>query len=593
MRAAAPAPPAFRLSRRLLGLLLLLGPAGGLPPVAAEDLEPVPPALPFPDPAWRDMDPETDQQVRSLIRDHFAELGGVQLARRRLVLRFGLLAAPALAAQDGGNVTQTWNAALTLGALRDVWGPAPELSVALDPLTRLLTTDSNEIHLRAFAALALGCWHFPQGRAAAARGPDAAPTAVPGPREQAERTRAAMEASTRALANRLADDNEVVRTACLLALAKRGGPEALEAVRANVGAGVGVGQRQARLLALALLETPDPGPILDAIVQDDRRVRAAAALAVALSLLVESPPPWTEGTEENRRRLLAALTGPHILPDKADLAEATFARGVCAHRWRDPAEWRALWDRALLASSQERVAEAAAQTLLFCPEPWLLEEARRALKRGLAVKRPVLAMLLLRVAAEGSQEGVDVCMPWLKSKARRPTPDDRWDPRWYAIAGFLRALRDGRLKAQAARVEVVEALERCAATVLSRKAAPRAALERLLADHGERLKGARPEVLPAAEVAGFEAACACPSGLFGADLEALGLWRAARMVDECFYLDSVVETSTADLTRHQPQRYLLRYLEEFPYLGRLELRDERGRRPPETLDAGGGEVYDR
>jgi hypothetical protein len=571
----------------VLGLLALAPGAG-----AAEerDLEPLPPVLAFPVPAWRDMDLGTDRAIRDLIRNHFADLSGVVLARERLVRRYGLLCIPALVEQDGANVTQTWNAALTLGALRDLNGSAPEFDGVPEALTRLLTADSNEMHLRAFAALALGCFHHGQGipEPRHLAEPAGAPPPVPGPRAAALRMQAALDRALKALSDRLGDDNDIVRTAAVLALAKRGGDGARAALPS---AALGLGYEPSRLLAWAFLEHPDPAPLYAGLDDSRTSMRAVGALAFSVALLQETPAAWTEPTPENRRRILQALGGPRILA-LDDGAEATFARGVCAERWQDAEEWKWLWRRVSLASTEDAVAEAACQALVHCQEEWFTDEALRTVRSAGKLKDPVLALLLLRLGSDGGEAGVEVCSKWLTSKSLRPAPDERFDPRWYAAAGLLRALRDGRIRAPAARAQALDALRR-SLRIMSTDARARLELERVMQAHGARLEADASHLLPSAEADAYEAACRCPYALLVRDIVDACVFRVNEFVKVAFGVTNLPEGGATDMTRLQPQRYLRKYLDAHPYFSRLEFRERRGMRPYPRLDASGPEALDR
>jgi len=399
---------------------------------------------------------------------------------------------------------------------------------------------------------------------------------------------AALDRALRTLAARLGDDNDGVRTAAVLALAKRGGDGARAALPATA---LGLGYEPSRLLAWAFLEHPDPAPLYAGLADPRTSMRAVAALAFAVALLQESPAAWTEPTPENRRRILGALGGPRIL-SLDDGAEAAFARGVCAERWQDADEWKWLWRRISLANTEDPVAVAACQALVHCQEDWFPDEALRAVRAGGRLKDPVLALLLLRLGADGGEAGVEACAKWLTSKSMRPAPDERFDPRWYAAAGLLRALRDGRVRTPAARAEALEALRR-SLRVMSPDASARIELERVLQAHGDRLESEPSHLLPAAEVQSFESACRCPYGLLVRDIVDACVHRVNAFVSGAFGLTNLPEGGGVDMTRLQPQRYLKKYLEAHPYFSRLEFRDGRGMRPHPRLDASGPEALDR
>jgi len=58
------------------------------------------------------------------------------------------------------------------------------------------------------------------------------------------------------------------------------------------------------------------------------------------------------------------------------------------------------------------------------------------------------------------------------------------------------------------------------------------------------------------------------------------------MVYEIFNLKGITWKQGGDNTKQQPERYLKRYLEAYPYFTRLEFLTERGRRAPAALPPG-------
>jgi hypothetical protein len=587
----SPLPTAFWL----LACLPIAGAAAGT--LAAEpppDLEPLPPMIAFPDLDENEVERDaTRQLIRKEMGRTYASLGNVDGGRRLLVHRFGLICVPELVAALGDprtNATVRWNAALTAVALRDIYGPAVELAPLLKPLQQLLSIRKQDFTTPAFAALAAGCFHWPQARLTERdeRLLDDY-RAVPGPARAREQTATALQAMGKLLVRLSAErKQDFLQVAALLALAKRGGAEARGAFAdGSVPAFTGVQTRRARMLASAFLEVEDPDEVFAALHDEERRVRAAAALAIAVALLTETPAAWTA----EPAAILDHLTGTHIKMDKEDGAEAVFARGVCAIRRQTNEQWEELWDIAKTASSERSVAEAAAQALLFCEDVWFENAtARWARSPQVVLKDPVLALVLLRAGMQGTQQAIEACEAWLKSRAKRPVPTPEWDPRWYAAIGLLRALHRGHVKVRERRERIVKALERAVDKVLDRDAPVREVLRSVIEAHGRRIVEADESdlyLLPASALRRVEESVDCPHALLARDAVDACVHRVNDMIQLLFGLDSLVwGTPDKPNIQKQPQKYLKRFLDEHPYVSRLEFRDDRGLRAAPGLAPG-------
>ncbi len=254
-----------------------------------------------------------------------------------------------------------------------------------------------------------------------------------------------------------------------------------------------------------------------------------------------------------------------------------------------PDEWRRLWSLAASPTTKTRVAVAAAQMLRFCDQPWFRDEiVRWAAKPPIELKPAVLALVLLRAGEQGTPEAIDALSDWLRRRSKRPVPASRWDPRWYAVVGLLRALEAGRIRPKADRQRVVEDLERAVAQVLEKKSAFRAALRALLEAHGAHLAGAKESELfhlPHAARRRVERAFTCPYDLMTSDAVAACAARVNDMVQDLFGLDGIFPWKPGEpQTKQMPERFLKRYLDAYPYFSRLEFRERRGARPYPTLE---------
>ena len=577
------------LAAILLALLLPLQASADDMGGDGRDLEPLPPGIVFGDPA--ELDPETDREIRAAIQRAFASLGDVVDARDLIVKRFGLVAVPALVEvlTANRNVTEAANAALTVGALRDVYGPALELKPAIRALHRVLE-GGGDMSYRVMSALALGCFHHHEAtlpehyvkRAGYYQ-------AVPGVAATHERGADWMTKARRAIVQHVNDPVPFARVASLFALSKMGGPEAREAfVTLRLADLTNIQPQRAVLLTRAFLVVGEPAPYFDGLVHGQFQVRSTAALAMAVAMLQDEPAEWTRDTEAIRAGL-RPLTLPNMAG--ADVAEAWFARGVNAWVHQNSDEWRAVWDAAVQPKHDRNIAAACAQILNFCRLPWFEDEIGKWTRSPpVQVKDAVLALLLLRSGEHGDPASLGVLIDWLKSKAKRPAANVRWDPRWYAILGLARALHTGALKPQADRQRVIDALRKAVETTLPRETPVRNVLAAILDRHAQKIIEApehAPYLLPREDLAEIEASFVCPFGLQAHDPIDACVDRVDTEASIILGLDSIPAWKPGgDNTKKQPERFLRRYLDVFPYFTRLEFRADRGHREPPAFPAG-------
>jgi hypothetical protein len=558
-------------------------------PGEERDLEPLPREVVFADPRAGNLDLETDREIREVIQRTSASLGEVAHGRDLLVLRFGLVSLPALVDVlfENHNVTEVANTALTVGALRDVNGTCLELKRAIRPVLGVLQGRGDEAW-RAMSTLALGCYHWPETIPppddARRRGDYAA---VPGVPRAYLRSADELVRARRAIVQMLGADRAFPRVCANLALAKMGGRETREMfLAARHDDGAFVEPRRAGLLASAFLVVGEPKTYLAALRNQDRRIRSSGALAVSVALLQDEPADWT-------RRPATWLPALHLvnsLYHGEDGAEAWFARGMCAWVNQEDDEWRALWETAQGASTEAAVAAACAEALVHCRSPWFEKALREALTPKQTQKEPVLALVLLRAGERADPEAIRVLGEWLRNRARRPSVNARWDPRWYAVTGLLRALHAGRIRAPEARQAVIASLQRAADTTLEKAPALRQRLRTILAAHAAKILAARPNapyLLPRAEVESFESGFHDPYGVLARDPVDACVMRVNAMAFRVLGLDSIVPwKSGQDNSKQQQQRYLKRYVERYPYFSRLEFRADRGARPRPALPKG-------
>jgi hypothetical protein len=568
--------------RRLLviGLAALLAPATSR--ADDRDLEPAPPWIFFDTP-----DPETAEEIGALVA-RFDQLNRVKDARAGLVLRFGVLCTPRIVQVLGAegrqarNEPHTWNAALTTYALRNVYGNARELWPLVKPLTTLLD-EGAEPYRRAFSALSLGAF----------RGPRFAPE--PPTRTDPTLSRIAEDEARKdltealaALARHVVDFHPSVRVASALALGKSGAPTARdlldpESRLRGPQKDATVEARQAVLLAVGLLPGQDDEPLLlEALSDEQRNIRRAAALAVSLQLLYDHRPGWTNAPA----RMLRALKSADVKMHLEDGAEAVFARGVLAAEGLATPEWEELFTLAQRPSTEEETARAAAQCLLFCDRLGFPERVLRSVQEGVDLKPTVLAAFLLLLGSNATPEGIEVCRHYLSNRGLRPKGKAEWDVRYFAVVGLLRALAAGRLADKELRGKALAALE--AGLKKSLQPGPfRTALSEVMENEQRQLTENRHYALPEARVTAVEHSFLDPHGLFARDVRDMAVVRLNDMVPVVFSVNSLKRGQPGDRDKTEiPRRFLLAAQEQFPYFTRLDLRGDRGHRPAEKMPTG-------
>ena len=580
--ATGPVPLALRAAACLtLGLLLLPGDARSEESQEARNREPVPRIVAFRLASDSRLNVEARNQIDGVIQRTFSSLGDVSRGRDLIVRRFGVLAVPSLEniLKRSTNETETWNAAMTVAALRDVEGGALELKACIGPLVTLADDRSQTPHLRGFCCLALGSFPWPEG-VLPVRYQEMTDyyIAVPGPARMFKKGVKELEAARRVLLKRAADKLAFSSTSALLAIAKTGGDElfrglldAKDLTYANAN------PKRALLLTKAFLSWPDPRAFLglDGLRNDESRIRSAAALGLAISMLLEDAPGWTKGDAPILKELKTA--NMHLVNDE----EAVFARGVYAYKNQQDDEWRDLWTCATTPSTRRNCAAAACQMLIFCDQPWLRTEiVEWAKKPSEAFKHDALRGLVsLRAGEMGTPDALEPVYDWLSSKSMRPASNPRWDPRWYATIGLLRSLARGRLVGQAERRMAIETLRSALRRkVIAKGAAIRPVLERVLEDHGDRIVAPKESALyhlPVQALRDVENSFRCPYGLIAADPLEACVRRVNDMVLDIYGLDNLTKNKPGEVAQ-QPERYLLRYLREYPYFSRLEFFERRG-----------------
>ncbi len=588
---------------RLVSCLLLTVVLPWQAPAAAEeshDLEPLARGVVFSDPAAgrTPLDVETDRQLRVEIQRSYASLGSVVHARRLHVHRFGLVSVPALVEvlNTSKNVPERWNAALTVAALRDLNGPAYELKLAPAALLKVLRGE-GDVHTNAMAALALGCFHAHEAvtppQPADAKSSDY--VALPGVAQRATRSAAALRNARDELARRIEDPLTFMRVAAMFSLAKMGGVEARDAfLGRTIDLSVTPALLRAYLLACAFLGVEDGSICLDALAgriggkAADTSQQATAALATAVALLRDERPAWVSGTDD----LLRSLRGVAVT-QATEQAERVFAQGVFAFVNQSEDTWHDIWRIAITTSTKGMVAAAAAQILAHCPVSSIERDmVRWVVTPPKQLDPAVQALVLLRAGAGGRPAAISaLASDWLKNRAKRPAANARWDPRWYAAIGLLRALSHGRIRPQADRRRVLEALQKAVATTLDKEAAIREPLRQLLQVHGAKLVEAEESslyLLPPAARLRVESSFVCKYGLLARDAIDACVGRVNDAALDTLGLNNIEawKPGAATNAKKQPERYLKRYLKEFPYFSRLEFFVERGRRPPAVLPEG-------
>lgn len=589
-QAEVPASGVNRARRRgvwLLGFIALVVAPVGLSPAEARDRdqESLPPAIFFERP-----DEPTETEIARLIANSFGDQNKTPEARRQLVHRYGLLSVPQLTFEVRSavsnrtkNQSTLWNALLTLGVLRDEYGPATQLWDSLDPMTRMLS--SSEVYERVFAALALGSWHWREGERADRKVDDALY------RDPTPRMKRDMSDSRAALVRSMTHFDAQLKKAAVLALAKRGGAKVANQVFETLGPLDPPAVPEvawARLLAQGFLRARTDTVFTAPFRQggSDNNMKLAAALSMSVAMLHDSPDgqplPWVA----NHANLLRVLERAGIHP--VDGPEVVFARGVLAWTRQLPDEWKRIWKIAVDPKSKERVAVAASQALLFCGHGWFKKDVL-AWARGdgeYTLQEPVLAGFLLLAAMQGSKAGIEAAERYLKHAARRPKGDAAWDVRFHAAVGLARALAGGRITDRALRARAVGALE-ASLKAVHRDAPFRTALEAWLGEHADAIRGDAHFRPPEDSVRQLERSFTCPHALLSRDLVDVCVHRVNKFVLRVMNADNVQAVGGGGAEKAKTSLLFLKsYLTEYPYFSRLEFRMDRGAREPVRLAEG-------
>jgi HEAT repeat protein len=577
-----------RAARALLGALVLLSVAATARAGEAErDLEPAPPWIFF-----RVPDDETTRVLEVAFANSSGDFNKVVGARDLIVRRIHVWSVDRLALELTGPVNEPaqLNALLTVCALRGHVGPAPELAKLIKPLIDI-ARNGAEPWRRAFALLALGSFHGVEGIGRPRQRKD-----VLIGRDVVDEMRRAYENDVPMLfRNALRDPFSHVRIAAALALGKTGG--ALSRFDLQQGSLVLQGNQEkdasteaemAAILALGLLNEPYDQDRLVGFFQDNSaRVRAAAALAIALQAVSYPPPAWTA----DPGRALDVLSSARISQAVMDAPEAMFARGCLAWLRQRADVWDAVLAAAVEATAEGAVATAAAQALVWCGDPTLHAKMLRQLTANRATLQQqshhaVLAAFLLRAGWDASAEGVRVCRDWLGNAPREPRADHGWDPRWHACVGLLRALADGRPADPAERREVVAALDAAVERGLHREALLLPELQNLLRTHRTLLLTTPGSRLPDGALRAAEGVVRCRYHLLAHDLRDTAIARANAMLFGPIFDLEGLRALAAGKEKDKDgsaKRYLEKYLAAWPYLSRLDVLADRGRRPPNAL----------
>jgi hypothetical protein len=443
------------------------------------------------------------------------------------------------------------------------------------------------------AALALGTFYGPEG---VGREVDPPSEGEDGPRARVRRD---LQDAVVALGENLSHASLHVRVSCALALAKIGGMDAWMRLSnhlrsapkdANPEAGM------ALLLSLALLPGSVEGRLQNALGDEDFRLRAVGALGIGVRAVQAHAGEYVPDPPEQVVLLDRATRDPRMRSAGDDAAEATWARGALALLGATPATWAELYEAAIAPSTDDKVALAAAQALLFAPaqdpvRPRIADFASR--ENAGSLKPSVLAAFLVIAGQDGSPAGVSACAAFLRSRAKTPRAREKdgraHDVRHYAAVALARALAAGDRLSPDERTVALDALSEALRVGLAVRGEGsfHATLSDVLSDAAREALAARADArLPATEVARLEAAVEDREALLAHDpldvaVHRLGFW--VRFVLGLEGLKKVVgRDESGGRTVNPdgvPKRYLLAWMDREPYLVRRDLLVLRGRTP--------------
>jgi len=566
---------------------------GGLlgAPVGAEETQPSPPLVFFTQP-----DTQTAADIEELVDTSFGDVTKVVAARDALVRRFGVLAVPALVArvEAGANETLVRNSVLTLALLRERYGPCQYLWPGIRPLVKTLAKEGSDPWRRVFAALALGTFYGPQTvrRGGLSR---------EGTRAGAEKAVEDLVAGNAALVRALSDSFGPVASAAALAIGKIGGMElstARAVHRKSFPLPATPEAHVADLLSLGLLRGDEDVALALALKDADKRIRAAAALAVACWAVAESEvrtsrelPGALAARAHEMETLLEPSQNSLLRMNDWDGAEAIFARAALALLTGRMETWEEIYAFAL-TTAEPKTAVAAAQALLFAPvqspvRGKMAEMAGRP-KVGSLLQAPVLGAFLLVAGEDGTPIGVKACRQFLRDRSREPRArvGVDYDVRYYAAIGLVRGLLLGRI-APESRGTAIDALREGRDGLVPGE--PHGFRERLedLAKPLAKAFANDPDARPDANAAGLlQAAFDDPDALVARDPIDVAVHRLNRAVDVVFGLDALPKAVAGapggprtPSREDQELRFLLGWLDAAPYFTRLDLLRDRGRIP--------------
>jgi hypothetical protein len=593
------------LRSRVAALLAtaLLCACGARASASPDDVQPTPPRQFFGEP-----DSVVREQIEKVIESSFGDVNKAASGRELILHRFGLAAVPQLLdrIRSGANESIVRNAILMIATLRREKGASTFLWPAIPVLTSVITNPKPDPWRRVFAALALGTFYGPE---TARRSPASRDGTAAG---KAAAEKALAEAS-QALLRSLGDADFNATAAASFALGKIGGMAAAAERGKQLDASplpASPLAHVADLLSVGLLPTGDDRLLSRRVGDGERRIRAAAALAMAcwaVGEAVSAPSGELAARAAARAQELDSFLKPAqnaALREDIDGAEALFARGMLALVSGRMETWDELFEKAMVTTDR-LAAVALAQALVFAPKqsPARARLAEFLTHEGIgrdnANRAPIIAAALLVAGTDGTDRGVDACRAFLRDASREPRGKADYDVRFHAAIGLLRALAAGRVspeKRETAVKALVEALKALPAAAETFRAALRdvaKSLEAALQNNPD----ARPTL---AQVASVEAAFVDPDALTARDTIDVVVHRLNHALTEVFSLNNlpqriiVMPDKTRVPNKEKQELFLLDdWLGRYPYFTRLDLLRDRGREPAPPDRVLGDDEIDR